>query len=370
MLALQIPDTLHDLEQVVNNYRWPRRGTMTNDCLIRQGNICPLTGRNNDDHPLQTGHLLPHAVASVESYADVPYWCLLSFILPPDVMAHVCRVAGGRNSSTLINGMAMDGTIHSQFSKWTIWLLPHVPDDIFDANTSTYYDVEFCWRGSKQGLGGLGTQLPESPEDQVDEAQGSYRVTETMRPMNIGDRFRIFTVDPTEYPLPDPLLLSLHAVLWEMISAAGLAEPDSGKANRLERYNGPATPRGRAVVHPNLRAGCRGSVHRWSRTRGSQADGALPPQPAPAGEDSQTRSHRFLSSASGIESTGNEAADAPIELTQPGISILSTICMTTMNATATTPNITTLRTNSMAPRRPMMGSTTTENQKTRPTSPR
>lgn len=121
MTVLEIPQIFPAPEyDGTDNHRWPRRGSMANDCLIRQGNICPLTGKNNDDHPLQAAHLLPHAVASVQSYADVPYWCLLSFILAPDVLAQLCEVAGGPNSSALTNGIAMDGTIHGQFDKGTI----------------------------------------------------------------------------------------------------------------------------------------------------------------------------------------------------------------------------------------------------------
>lgn len=324
MLALEIPHIFPGLEDGVDNYRWPRRGSMANDCLIRQGNICPLTGRNNDDHPLQTAHLLPHALASVESYADVPYWCLLSFILAPDVLAHLCEVAGGANSSALTNGIAMDGTMHSQFDKGTIWLLPHIQDDMFCAETSTYYDVEFRWRGSKQGLGGLGTQLPESPDAQVDQAHGTYNVTENMRPMKIGDRFRLFTVDPVEYPLPHPLLLSLHAVLWEMISAAGLAEPDRAKANRLERYNGPSAPRGRAAVRPVFRAGRRGSLQRGSNARGPLVDAAGPSQPGPSGVAGDSHTQRAARSTE----TSNDASTLGSTELYSGVNDDDTACST------------------------------------------
>lgn len=311
MMVLEIPHIFPALEDGVDNYRWPRRGSMANDCLIRQGNICPLTGKNNDDHPLQAAHLVPHAVAAVESYADVPYWCLLSFILAPDVLAHLCEVAGGPSSSTLTNGIAMDATMHSQFDKGTIWLLPQVPDDLFCAETTSYYDVEFRWRGSKQGLGGLGTQLPESPDDQVDEEQGTYNVNVDMRSIKTGDRFRLFTVDPIEYPLPHPLLLSLHAVLWEMISAAGLAEPDRVKTTRLERYNGPAAPRGRATVRPKFRAGRRGSLTRGSNARGTPADGARAPQSGPSGAAADSQSHQYTNAYSASHGTAVGAEISP-----------------------------------------------------------
>lgn len=311
MMVLEIPHIFPALEDGVDNYRWPRRESMATDCLIRQGNICPLTGKNNDDHPLQAAHLVPHAVASVESYADVPYWCLLSFILPPDVLAHLCELAGGPNSSTLTNGIAMDGTMHTQFDKGTIWLLPQVPDDLFCAETTNYYDVEFRWRGSEQGLGGLGSQLPESPDAQVDEAQGTYNVMMAMRPIKIGDRFRLFTVDPIEYPLPHPLLLSLHAVLWEMISAAGLAEPERAKTTRLERYNGPPAPRGRATVRQNFRAGRRGSLNRGSNACGMPADGARTSQSEPSGGAADSQSHQYTNAYSSSYGTTVAAEISP-----------------------------------------------------------
>lgn len=115
----------------------------------------------------------------------------------------------------------------------------------------------------------------------------------TMRAMKTGDRFRLFTVDPIEYPLPHPLLLSLHAVLWEMISAAGLAELDRVKANRREQYNGPPAPRGRATVRQNFRAGRRGSLNRGSNGRVQLADGARTPQSVPSGAAADTQSHHY-----------------------------------------------------------------------------
>lgn len=54
-------------------------------------------------------------------------------------------------------------------------------------------------------------------------------------PRNIadGDVFRFWTNDPVERPLPHPLLLSTHAMLWRMICAAGLGISDARKKRRI-----------------------------------------------------------------------------------------------------------------------------------------
>lgn len=49
------------------------------------------------------------------------------------------------------------------------------------------------------------------------------------RQIQRGDVFRLFTDDPARLPLPYPFLVSLHALLWEMIGSAGLGETSQEK---------------------------------------------------------------------------------------------------------------------------------------------
>lgn len=55
-----------------------------------------------------------------------------------------------------------------------------------------------------------------------------------VRQIQDGDVFRLFTDDPARLPLPQPLLLSLHAVLWQTIGSAGLGESSHKKRKRLQ----------------------------------------------------------------------------------------------------------------------------------------
>lgn len=69
----------------------------------------------------------------------------------------------------------------------------------------------------------LVSQLPDDPARQLD-CHGFHRLLDTARPIKPGDRFRLQTHDPAAYPLPHPLLLDLHALLWVMIASSGAAE--------------------------------------------------------------------------------------------------------------------------------------------------
>lgn len=105
-------------------------------------------------------------------------------------------------------------------------------------------------------LVGMTTQLPLLPTEQVDESLENYRFMGVVRPISIGDRFRLFTRNPARVPLPHLLLLSLHCMLWDMIAGAALNEtakakqacvPPSTAQHRL-----PGAPQANRLSQPQL----------------------------------------------------------------------------------------------------------------------
>lgn len=209
--------------------KWARRSEQTANCTKRSHGYCAVTGRTKP-MPLATAHLVPHSLAAIKTMADTPFWSFLTIILGVPLTDFIYDIAGGRKSFGTMNGLIMETWVHGLFDKGLIWLIPHVTD--FDPLTTRQYDIEFKWRGDAQTLETFLTMLPESADEQLANDGTPYHVRGG-RPIAIGDRFRLFTTDPVLYPLPHPLLLSLHALLWDMISQAGLADTVQAKQDRL-----------------------------------------------------------------------------------------------------------------------------------------
>lgn len=167
--------------------------------------------------------------------ADTPFWSFLTNILGAPLTDFVYEIAGGRKSFGTMNGVIMETWVHGLFDKGLIWLIPQVTD--FNSLTTIQYDFEFKWRGDAETIDTFLTMLPESADEQLATDGTPYRVRGG-RPIGIGDRFCLFTTDPALYPLPHPLLLSLHALLWDLISQAGLADTVQAKRDRLNSDDG------------------------------------------------------------------------------------------------------------------------------------
>lgn len=255
--ALGVPHTLPDASRPE---RLARRGSLQDACLARQNRTCPITGRGADMFKLETAHLVPHSIAAISTVDDAPYWRLLTLTIGPELTNRVFEIVGGANSFRSSNGLTMDPILHgSLFDRGLFWLLPHLPDG-FDPDVSHYYDIEFIWRADHRSLSSIMTFLPQTPDTQLDRA-GRLNLLDDARRMETGDRFRLFTRDPERYPLPHPLLLSLHAMLWEMIASSGLLET---ARTRQADAAGPASGTSDA------RRGRRGPLRARSQPRGSQ----------------------------------------------------------------------------------------------------
>lgn len=121
---------------------------------------------------------------------------------------------------------ALDATARSLFYRGALWLMLclKIP---FDAETTHYYDVEPRWRRQMTDLESLGTTITLGEEKQL---VLEWRKTEydrgPLRSMKAREKFRLFTDRPAKYPLPHPLLLELHSVLWGMVGSTGNAEAE------------------------------------------------------------------------------------------------------------------------------------------------
>lgn len=218
--SLGISQALPGGDNLYPSPNFTHQGSLRKDCLSRQRNTCPITGRMNKTYTLETTHLVPHAI---ENATSASYWSFLTLCFGTALTSRIYDIISGSNSS-LANGISLDLSVHHLFKRGTIYFIPHLPDQHFDPITTRYYDLEFRWRATIASLVGLNTQLPRLPGLQVDKSVRNYKLMTTMRPISIGDRFRVFTRDPVRYPLPHPLLISLHAMLWDMIASIGLGE--------------------------------------------------------------------------------------------------------------------------------------------------
>lgn len=169
------------LPQTAGFQHLTRRGTLANECLSRQQNTCPITGLTMDTFPLETAHLIPHAVAAIESIAVTPYWRPLSLCLGTPLTSHIYDIVGGFKSFLPTNGLALDPVVHHLFDRGTICLIPHVPDNTFNPKTTRYYDIEFLWRLTMAGLVSMTSQLPILEDNQTDAWNENYNLIESAR---------------------------------------------------------------------------------------------------------------------------------------------------------------------------------------------
>lgn len=278
-IALLMHLGIHDrLPSITTGERFARGGNLSQDCLIRQGDVCPITGHLNNPFVLETAHLIPHSVAAIKTLDGTPFWLLLTICLGPDLRDQIYNVVGGSASSSSTNGLSLDPNIHALFDRGVLWLIPLLVAP-FDQSTTTHYDVEFSWRGDLSLLQSLGTVLPISPEEQVVGNPPRYNTTSPLRPIQHRGVFRLFTAQPAKYPLTHPLLLSLHNMLWIMIESSGLTETAKVKKARLGSGDGGGR-------HP--RGGSRGS-HRRSIPRTPADRKAGKPHSNPTARPSETQ---------------------------------------------------------------------------------
>lgn len=212
------------------------------NCLRRHLDTCPITLKSET---VEHAHIIPHSVVALGNKNISSFWMMLGVCLGPSLRDTVFSILGPGNSYATTNSLLLDTSLHKLVDKGTLHLAPvSLSDDTFDAATCSQYDVRFTWWGSAEELGVCLTTVCVNPDDQVRPASASTAnktgVTALQHvrlgpPRNIsdGDLFRLFTNDPEKYPLPHPLLLDLHGMLWRMLSTASMAEGTSVKKRRF-----------------------------------------------------------------------------------------------------------------------------------------
>lgn len=220
--ALGVEQTLPNIHHV-HHKKGGRHANLPEACEARHNSTCPISGLDKDIFHIETAILVPHTVAAIETAEDAPFWRLLRLFLGPSLTDEIYGIAGGLNSFKTTNALCLgSGLGEGVFDNGVFYLIPCLPDGFF-LELMNSYDVEFKWRGDNRLLRSFITFLPQDPDDQI-KYSGAYNLLDEPRQIKSGDCFRLFTRDPGQFPLPHPLLLSLHAILWEVITTSGVSE--------------------------------------------------------------------------------------------------------------------------------------------------
>lgn len=210
-----------------------RSQKLSTDCLERQESLCPITTRSLTH---ETAHLVPHYL-SCTATPNTTFWLLIAIVLGPTLRDQLFEIVYGAESYSTTNGLLLDSSLRRLFDKGAALLLPRFSDEtVYDPTTCYAYDVIFRWRDHARDLKLWMTYLPWLPEHQLVESADGLLARVQIDPRPITDRgvFRLWTNDPVEKPLPHPLLLSTHAMLWRMISAAGLGVAGARRKRRID----------------------------------------------------------------------------------------------------------------------------------------
>jgi len=203
-----------------------RSDVHSSECRNRQLGKCYVTFSSLVD----CTHFLPHSVAAKTTYTNSFFWIFLALVVGCDCLETIWKIAGGRNSWRCRNGVLLDIALHKMFDRGDCVLLPTTGY----TDMSATIDVVFCWRTADDTAFHV-TCRPNDPDEQINitaDGKIEYR-TSAVRSICNHDRFRFYTTDPKKYPLPHPLLLELHHMLWGMIAAAGLGETNSARKARV-----------------------------------------------------------------------------------------------------------------------------------------
>lgn len=220
--ALGIQQTLPNVHHV-NPQGFGQPETFPAACLKRQTNTCIITGLTENSSDIETTALVSHTTASIETPGDAAFWRLLRLFLGSSLTDEIYGIVGGLNSFKTTNGLCFGAAIGSgAFDNGVFYLIPRLHDG-FDLHLLNSYDVEFKWRADRRALRSFASFLPQEPDDQIGYS-GTYNILDDPREIRSGDCFRLFTSDPENYPLPHPILLCLHTLLWEVITTSGVSE--------------------------------------------------------------------------------------------------------------------------------------------------
>lgn len=257
-----------------------RSGYQKRACFDRQLQSCAITGGESN---LQHAHIIPHSIVSLSgSYGSSAtlFWMALAIILGPSLRDTVFSIVGaGENFYNTTNSIALVSGLHGHLDTGQLHLVPDPAGGDFDATTTRHLDVRIRWLGSLLDLALISTARPQSPDDQVrllgDTRSYAPPVLPT-RAVADGDLFRLFTNNPEKHPLPHPLLLGIHTMLWRMIATAGMAETTHAKKRRhVDAVDGSGSKRARRSSGGMRRAGGRRGGSSARSHGGSKNDESL-----------------------------------------------------------------------------------------------
>lgn len=212
--------------------------------------------RLGHDQPISRSSLTPRTARRTP---DAGFWLLVAIVLGPTLRGQLYGILYGSNSFSTANWLAMDCALCRLFVKGAALLLPCFPEGrTFNSATCRSYDVAFRWREHTRDPKLSMTLLPQLPEEQIlTSTDGQFTsVQAAPRPIMDGDVFRFWTNDTLGKPLPHPLLLSTHAMLWRMVSAAGLGTTSTQLKRRIAYFEGerPVDDNRFQIVHPERQA--------------------------------------------------------------------------------------------------------------------
>lgn len=256
-----------------------RSGYQKRACFDRQLQSCAVTGGESN---LQHAHIIPHSIVSLSgSYGSSAtlFWMALAIILGPSLRDTVFSIVGaGENFYNTTNSIALVSGLHGHLDTGQLHLVPELSAEDFDATTTRHLDVRICWLGSLLDLALISTARPQSPDDQVRLLGNTRSYAPPVLPTRAvadGDRFRLFTNNPEKHPLPHPLLLGIHTMLWRMIATAGMAETTHAKKRRhVDAVDGSGSKRARRGSGGMRRAGGRRGGSSARSQGGSKDDGS------------------------------------------------------------------------------------------------
>lgn len=217
--------------------RKQRSALRADNCRTRHDHRCPITLKKA---ALVNAHIIPYSMEELHSDHGAPFWMMLAIFLGPAVRDQVFSTLSA--GTMTMNSIALCSDLHTCYDTGLFHLTPTgAVRTTFDPAVCREYDVCFRWWGSQDELDLWGTRVHQDAEAQLTSTQASANTSPRLahalggpiRAIVDGDVFRLFTNNPANHPLPHPLLLELHGMLWRMIAAMGMAESTKGRKRRF-----------------------------------------------------------------------------------------------------------------------------------------
>lgn len=258
--ALEIPPTVRILDPNSNeddggHVSSRTSGHMKKLCCDRQRRRCFVTLSQQFD----CAHIVPQSATAETPDGSSSFWTMVLVVLGPETRNWLWATVGGKRSSSPANGILLMSSLHDSYDLGKFVLVPlslpspepgpgppdgneSAKDSEIDDYYKRYYDVEmrFIASTSSDDIGIITTKLPIDPAEQLVPDPRKPRKRKPVkqkvpRLLEDGMRFRLFTHDPLTLPLPDPRLLTVHNIFWELIGACNMADTKAAQTARKRK---------------------------------------------------------------------------------------------------------------------------------------